>query len=208
MAGKSRNVPAGSLTRDQKEIVRRISDCAELTKLKTKEIVQWTFDAIIDTLITDGRIELRNFGVFEVRRRKARRARNPRTKDRVTCPRRTWSRSSRARRWKSAWPGCQGLRTEAQEAEAGGEQQNEAGTGTDPGKGKGSSEGESQACCPEPRKSCRNHTVFPCMPRITICRPRVCRCRPRLMKRSRPRCRRITNQETGDEAALGRPRFI
>jgi nucleoid DNA-binding protein len=70
----------------KKEIVRRISDRAELTQLKTKEIVQWTFDAIIDTLITDGRIELRNFGVFEVRRRKARRARNPRTNDRVDVP--------------------------------------------------------------------------------------------------------------------------
>ena len=67
----------------KKEIVRRISERAELTQLKTKEIVQWTFDAIIDTLITDGRIELRNFGVFEVRRRKARRARNPRTGARV-----------------------------------------------------------------------------------------------------------------------------
>jgi integration host factor subunit beta len=70
----------------KKEIVRRISDRAELTQLKTKEIVQWTFDAIIDTLIHDGRIELRNFGVFEVRRRKARRARNPRTNDRVDVP--------------------------------------------------------------------------------------------------------------------------
>jgi nucleoid DNA-binding protein len=70
----------------KKEIVRRISDRADLTQLKTKEIVQWTFDAIIDTLIKDGRIELRNFGVFEVRRRKARRARNPRTNDRVDVP--------------------------------------------------------------------------------------------------------------------------
>ena len=70
----------------KKEIVRRISERAELTQLKTKEIVQWTFDAIIDTLITDGRIELRNFGVFEVRKRKARRARNPRTNDRVDVP--------------------------------------------------------------------------------------------------------------------------
>ena len=70
----------------KKEIVRRISERADLTQLKTKEIVQWTFDAIIDTLIKDGRIELRNFGVFEVRRRKARRARNPRTNERVAVP--------------------------------------------------------------------------------------------------------------------------
>jgi integration host factor subunit beta len=70
----------------KKEIVRQISERAALTQLKTKEIVQWTFDAIIDTLISDGRIELRNFGVFEVRRRKARRARNPRTNERVSVP--------------------------------------------------------------------------------------------------------------------------
>src|SRR5262245_35733501 len=73
----------GSLSVTKKEIVRRISERAELTQLKTKEIVQWTFDAIIDTLIKDGRIELRNFGVFEVKRRKARRARNPRTNEPV-----------------------------------------------------------------------------------------------------------------------------
>ena len=63
----------------KKDIVRIISERASLTQLKTKEIVQWTFDAIIDTLIREGRIELRNFGVFEVKTRKARRARNPRT---------------------------------------------------------------------------------------------------------------------------------
>lgn len=76
----------GSLPVTKKEIVRKISERADLTQLKTKEIVQWTFDAIIDTLLKDGRIELRNFGVFEVRRRKARRARNPRTNDRVDVP--------------------------------------------------------------------------------------------------------------------------
>lgn len=67
----------------KKEIVKQISERAELTQLKTKEIVQWTFDAIVDTLIQDGRIELRNFGVFEVKRRKARKARNPRTGEKV-----------------------------------------------------------------------------------------------------------------------------
>lgn len=67
----------------KKEIVKQISERANLTQLKTKEIVQWTFDAIVDTLIEEGRIELRNFGVFEVKRRKARKARNPRTGEKV-----------------------------------------------------------------------------------------------------------------------------
>lgn len=67
----------------KKEIVKIIAERANLPQLKTKQIVQWTFDAIIETLLTEKRIELRNFGVFEVKRRKARKARNPRTDEQV-----------------------------------------------------------------------------------------------------------------------------
>ena len=70
----------------KKEIVKTISDEIGLTQLKTKEIVQKTFDAIVDTLVEDKRIELRNFGVFEVKRRAARKARNPRTGEKVQVP--------------------------------------------------------------------------------------------------------------------------
>ena len=63
----------------KKEIVKTISDEIGLTQLKTKEIVQKTFDAIVETLVEGRRIELRNFGVFEVKKRAARKARNPRT---------------------------------------------------------------------------------------------------------------------------------
>jgi hypothetical protein len=37
-------------------------------------------------LVEDSRIELRNFGVFEVKKRAARKARNPRTGDKVSVP--------------------------------------------------------------------------------------------------------------------------
>jgi integration host factor subunit beta len=57
-----------------------------LTQLQTKEIVQKTFDAIVDRLVKEERIELRNFGVFEVKRRAPRKARNPRTGDKVFVP--------------------------------------------------------------------------------------------------------------------------
>src|SRR5882757_2166489 len=57
-----------------------------MTQLKTKEIVQKTFNAIVNTLVEDHRIELRNFGVFEVKRRAARKARNPRTGEKVFVP--------------------------------------------------------------------------------------------------------------------------
>jgi len=76
----------GDLVVTKKEIVKTISEEIGLTQLKTKEIVQKTFDAIVDTLVEDKRIELRNFGVFEVKQRAARKARNPRTGEKVFVP--------------------------------------------------------------------------------------------------------------------------
>ncbi len=70
----------------RKEIVKTISEKLGLTQLVAHDIVQKTFDAIIETLVEERRIELRNFGVFEVRRRKARRARNPKTGRAVEVP--------------------------------------------------------------------------------------------------------------------------
>jgi integration host factor subunit beta len=70
----------------KKEIVKKISEEIGLTQLKTKDIVQRTLDAIIHTLVSEGRIELRNFGVFEVKKRAPRKARNPRTGDKVYVP--------------------------------------------------------------------------------------------------------------------------
>lgn len=67
----------------KKEIVKTISEEIGLTQLQTKEIVQKTFDAIVEALVTERRIELRNFGVFEVKRRAPRKARNPRTGEKV-----------------------------------------------------------------------------------------------------------------------------
>lgn len=70
----------------KKDIVKTISDDLEITQVAVKHAVQMTFDAIIDTLVTEGRIELRNFGVFEVKRRQGRKARNPRTGQEVYVP--------------------------------------------------------------------------------------------------------------------------
>ena len=67
----------------KKDIVRTIAEQIDLPQLRTKELVQRTFDALIDTLVRDGRVELRNFGVFQIKKRDARMARNPRTGERV-----------------------------------------------------------------------------------------------------------------------------
>jgi integration host factor subunit beta len=70
----------------RKEIVRSISEELDLSQMETKQIVQMVFDAILHTLVEVGRVELRNFGVFEVKRRGARKARNPRTGEKVFVP--------------------------------------------------------------------------------------------------------------------------
>ena len=70
----------------KKEIVKKIADRSGLTQIQTNEIVQSTLDAIIDSIVEAGRIELRNFGVFEVRERAPRKARNPRTGETVYVP--------------------------------------------------------------------------------------------------------------------------
>ena len=67
----------------KKDIVRRIADELGCQQIETMQIVQKTLDAIIDVLAEEGRIELRNFGVFEVKKRKPRKARNPRTGEKV-----------------------------------------------------------------------------------------------------------------------------
>ena len=70
----------------KKDIVKQISDRYGLTQLKTKDIVQDVFNSVLATLVAETRIELRNFGVFEIRRREARKARNPRTGEPVDVP--------------------------------------------------------------------------------------------------------------------------
>jgi len=42
---------------------------------------------ITEVLVTKGRLEFRNFGVFEVKPRKPRKARNPKTGEQVWCRR-------------------------------------------------------------------------------------------------------------------------
>src|SRR6056297_1005404 len=76
----------GARSVTKKDIVRTISEEVGLTQQQTKKIVQKTFDAIVESLVRERRIELRNFGVFEVKQRAARKARNPRTGRQVEVP--------------------------------------------------------------------------------------------------------------------------
>jgi integration host factor subunit beta len=63
----------------KKDIVRTIAEEIDLPQFRTRVLVQRTFEALIEALVRDGRVELRNFGVFQIKHREARLARNPRT---------------------------------------------------------------------------------------------------------------------------------
>ncbi len=68
----------------KKDIVRTIAEQIDLPQLRTRKLVQQTFEALIEALVRDGRVELRNFGVFQIKQREARVARNPKTGEPVT----------------------------------------------------------------------------------------------------------------------------
>ena len=70
----------------KKELAHTLSEETGIPQIQVKEIVQRVFDGIIDILVEKGRIELRNFGVFGVRKRKSKQARNPRTGEKVKVP--------------------------------------------------------------------------------------------------------------------------
>jgi len=72
----------------KRDMIKTIAEAAGITQTQTREIVQRVFESIIETLVKDGRVELRNFGVFEVKKRKPRQARNPRTGEKVLVPER------------------------------------------------------------------------------------------------------------------------
>ena len=61
------------------DIVLKIAAEMGIKQIDAKQIVQMTLDGITDCLVSEGRLELRRFGIFEVRQRKPRKARNPRT---------------------------------------------------------------------------------------------------------------------------------
>jgi len=65
------------MTLTKRDLVLRICKDTGMVQQQVSKIVQGTFDHIIQALGEGGKVELRNFGIFEVRVRKARTGRNP-----------------------------------------------------------------------------------------------------------------------------------
>jgi len=74
------------LTVTKKDLVHRIAERTGETKVVTKQIVQMFLDEIVRELEYGNRLEFRDFGVFEVKARRARQAQNPRTLEKVEVP--------------------------------------------------------------------------------------------------------------------------
>ena len=65
------------MTLTKRDLVMRISSETGLVQQQVLDIVQKTLDYIAEALSKGDKVELRNFGVFEVKIRKARVGRNP-----------------------------------------------------------------------------------------------------------------------------------
>jgi len=68
------------------DIVNEVSRLAEITKVKAEVAVDAVFDAMRASMMKGDRIELRGFGVFQVKQRKKGIGRNPKTGVEVKIP--------------------------------------------------------------------------------------------------------------------------
>lgn len=70
----------------KKELIDRISDSSGARRVQVKKVIQQFLDEIVEELGRGNRLEFRDFGVFETKLRKARKAQNPKTLEPVAVP--------------------------------------------------------------------------------------------------------------------------
>ena len=73
-------------TTRKKDLVDRITESTQVKNALVKAIVQNFLDEIISELTKGNRLEFRDFGVFEVKKRAARKAQNPKTLEPIDVP--------------------------------------------------------------------------------------------------------------------------
>ena len=70
----------------KEDLIREISRVCELTLTDSQHVLDGMFGGMVKSLSVGERIEVRGFGVFFSRDRKARTGRNPKTGERVDVP--------------------------------------------------------------------------------------------------------------------------
>jgi len=68
------------------DLIDEVSKVTELSRKDSEVIVETLFDSIIKALKTGDKLEVREFGSFRIRERKARQGRNPKTGEKVSVP--------------------------------------------------------------------------------------------------------------------------
>jgi integration host factor subunit beta len=70
----------------KKELIDKIAEKAGTRRVQVKKVIQQFLDEIVDELGKGNRLEFRDFGVFETKLRKGRKAQNPKTLEPVSVP--------------------------------------------------------------------------------------------------------------------------
>ncbi len=76
----------GMSTTTKKDLIDRIAEETSQKRTAVKAMVQSFLDSVIRELSEGNRLELRDFGVFEIRQRAPRMAQNPKPLERVPVP--------------------------------------------------------------------------------------------------------------------------
>ena len=71
---------------NRSDLINELKNQTSLSRKDSEKFVETFFGSISETLSKNQRVEIRGFGSFKVKTRKARIARNPRTGERVEVP--------------------------------------------------------------------------------------------------------------------------
>jgi len=70
----------------KKDLIDQIAEATDTKRVIVKSVIQGFLDQVIVELGKGNRLEFRDFGVFEVKQRRARKAQNPKTLEEVWVP--------------------------------------------------------------------------------------------------------------------------
>jgi integration host factor subunit beta len=112
-------------TVSKKDLIDRIAHNSSRQRTVVRQLIQQFLDEIVEELGKGNRLEFRDFGVFDVKVRKARKAQNPKTLAPVQVPEKRSVRFKQGRLMREVLGGepdgkaASGARTESDDEEAG-----------------------------------------------------------------------------------------
>lgn len=76
-------------TKTKRELVKTISERLAMPNAEVAAVIQGFMDQLVEELASGNRLEFREFGIFDLKQRRARKARNPRSGEKVMVPSKT-----------------------------------------------------------------------------------------------------------------------